>query len=238
MVSALRGRGRLRRRRQGYESSKGEFVIVDEEEIKALRPETTHVIEIVQVADAREIGPTSIERIYYLSPENKAAGSPFAVVREALGEWAGIGSIALHGRDYVVAVVAQGDAMAMYTLRTAGEVHDVHDISEVVFADVKVKPEEVKLARAVLGSFERLTDVSTLTDRYQESLKKMIAARASEAIDAKPAAGKKGTAPVLNLMEALRRSLAQVKDQKRPTRTPAKKAKVIAHTPGRRRKVS
>lgn len=223
---------------KGYESAKGEYVVVEAGEIEELRPEATHVIDIVQTMHASAIDPTYIERVYYLAPESKASGSPFAVIREALGELAGVGSLALHGREYVVAVVPRGEAITLYTLRTKGEVHGLDDISEVEFAHVKVKAEEVKLARQIVGSFQETADLSTLTDHYQESLKRMIAAKTPETINAAPSpVGRGRKAPVVNLMDALRQSLAHVQDAKRQPRAGRHRpAKVLVHRPTRRRK--
>src|SRR5262249_6631789 len=136
---------------KGYESAKGEYVVVEAEEIEKLRPEATHVVDIAQTIDASGIDPVFIERMYSLAPENKASGARFAVIREALGDLAGLGSLALHGREYVVVIVPRGDAIALYTLRTAGEVYDVDRMSELKLANVKTKADEVKLARQILA---------------------------------------------------------------------------------------
>jgi len=70
---------------KGYESSKGHFVIVEQEEIEKLRPEASHVIDLAHVVDASTIDPIYVERSYYLAPEDKTAGTSFAVLRDALG---------------------------------------------------------------------------------------------------------------------------------------------------------
>lgn len=217
---------------RGHESAKGEFVIVEDDEIDRLRPEASHVVEISQIADASIIDPIYIERVYYLTPAAAASGAPFAVIRDALGERAGIGYLALHGREYVVAVLARDSALALYTLRTAGEVRALDAIDDVELAAVRVKPDEVKLARQVLGSLRPLTDLSTLTDHYEEALRKMLATKAPESPPT--SAGVKGRkAPVVNLMDALRRSLAQVPVSRKAAGTSGprrrKTARVIAH---------
>jgi DNA end-binding protein Ku len=166
--------------------------------------------------DASAIDPLYIERSYYLAPDNKAAASSFAVLREALDGKAAVGRLALHGREYLAAVLPRDKEMILYTLRTSGEVRDAGSIDELKFATGKPRAEEVKLARQVLNSLESSADLSTFTDHYEERLKEMLQAKHAEVVTGKgqPAA----TAPV-NLMDALRKSLAQVSaSKKKPVR--------------------
>jgi DNA end-binding protein Ku len=228
---------------KGYESSKGNFVVVEDEEIAKLRPESTHVIDIGQIVDAASIDPIAIERAYYLAPETKAAGAAFAVLRDGFGSRAGVGRLALHGREYLVAVMPRDQALVMYTLRTAREMRKPTAIDELAFADVKVKPEEVKLARQVMQHFDTGADVSELTDHYQEALREMLAAKTPEEVVT--IAGEKGAkkrGQVVDLMDALRQSLARVESTKAP-RAPAKpsrqaRARVLSHPTSKRRKAS
>jgi DNA end-binding protein Ku len=212
-------------------------VLVEEEEIAGIRPESTRVIEISHVVDASTVDPIYIERPYYLAPENKSAGSPFAVVREALDGKAGVGRLALHGREYLVAILPREDALLMYTLRTAGEVRQLKQIDELEYAHTKVKPEEVKLARQVLNSFETEADLSKFTDNYQQALREMLEAKG----EAEPIAAEKGKpTKVVNLMDALRQSLDKVsKEKKRPARAAARKtARVVKHPSSKARRAS
>ena len=103
------------------------------------------------------------------------AGAPFAVIREALADRSAVGHVAIHGREYLVAVLARHSSLVMYTLRTAGEVRDVQSIDEGDFADVKVKPAEVNLAGQVLDNLEPVKTLSSFTDHYQDALKDMLA---------------------------------------------------------------
>jgi len=224
---------------KGYEAEKGQYVIVEEGDIASVRPESSHVVEITHVVEATVIDPIYIERTYYLAPDIKAAGSPFAVVREGLAGRAAVGRLSQHGREYLVGVVPREDVLLLYTLRTAGEVREMDEISEIEFADVRVKPEEVKLARQVLNSFDTVPDLSEFVDNYQVALKRMLKTKgAGEVVPApQPAAPTK----VVNLMDALRQSLAQVSaDKKRPAKAgSARAARVIKHPSGRKaRKVS
>jgi DNA end-binding protein Ku len=223
---------------KGYESSKGQFVLVEEEEISKLRPESTRVIDIAHVVDAAKIDPLLIERAYFLAPDTKIAGPSFAVLRESIDGRAGVGRLALHGREYLVAVLARDEALLMYTLRTSGEVRSAGNIDELEFARVKAKPDEVKLARQVLQHYEQDVDLSTFTDHYQESLRAMLQAKAPDSTVVTK--GGKPAGKVVDLMEALRQSLARVSSEK-PRGARAKKParmRVVAHPAGKRRKAS
>src|SRR5215472_13993602 len=160
---------------KGYETSKGHYVLVEEEEIEKLRPESTRTVDLSHVVDAKTIDPIHVERSYYVTPDTKAAGAAFAVIRDALAGHAAVGRLALHGREYLVAVTPREDGLALYTLRSSGEVRELSSTDGLEFADVKVKPDEVKLAKQVLGSLKTTNDLSSFTDRYEEALREMIA---------------------------------------------------------------
>jgi DNA end-binding protein Ku len=220
---------------KGYESSKGRYVLVSEEEIAKVRPTSTHVVDLSHVLATSEIDPIYIERSYFLAPDNRNAGSPFAVLREALEGQAGVGRLALHGREYLVAVLPREEGLVMYTLRMAGEVRDMSDIETLEFASARTKPDEVRLARQVLNALDHETQLSAFTDHYEEALKAMLAARAGSEVETA-----EGAAPapkkVVNLMDALRQSLAAVSEpKKKPARAkhPRRAARVITH-PGRK----
>jgi len=204
---------------KGHESAKGRYVMVEKEEIEKIRPESTRTVHLSHVLDASAIDPIYIERIYFLAPENKAAGSAFAVLREALAGKAAVGRLALHGREYLAAVLPRDKELLLYTLRTSGEVREAASIDELRFATAKPGAAEVKLARQVLGSLKTAPDLSAFTDHYEEALRDMLRGKHAEAVTdgGKPA----GATPV-NLMDALRKSLAQVATaKKRPARAGA-----------------
>jgi DNA end-binding protein Ku len=213
---------------KGYEQSQGRMVVVEEDEIKALRPEATHVAEISHILDEAVIDPIHVERSYYLAPDGKRAGESYTVIREGLGGKAAVGRLALHGREYLVAIVTRGRALLLHTLRTKGEVRAMKAIDGLEHAQGKAKPAEVRLIRQVLASFESDADIADFTDNYQTALKKMLASKGAETVatdeEARPA-------KVVDLMDALRQSLDQVK-------TPKRKGRVLAHAAHARRKAS
>jgi DNA end-binding protein Ku len=193
---------------KGYEFEKGQYVVLDDEDIAKVRPESTRVINVVQFADASLIDPVYVERPYYLAPDGNVAAEAFAVVREGMAGKAAVGKLALYGREYLVAIAPRENGLVMYTMRHASEVRAMSSIDELKLVPTKIKPDEIKLARQVIGNFETGGDLTQYKDEYQEQLRKMIDAKVEGKEIVGPA--EEETPKVVNLMEALRQSLERV----------------------------
>ena len=217
---------------KGYEFEKGQYVVMEEEDMAKVRPESTRVINIVQFADSSMIDPVYVERPYYLAPDGTVAGEAFAVIREGMAGKAAIGKLALYGREYLVAIQPREKGLVMYTLRHASEVRSMSAIDELSSVPAKIKPDEIKLARQVIGNFETGGDLSQYKDEYQEELRKIIDAK----VEGKEIVGppEEETPKVVNLMEALRQSLERVSAGKKRTARISEEApqKVAARAAG------
>jgi len=198
---------------KGYEFEKGRYVVMDEEDMAKVRTESTRVIDLVQFTDAAAIDPIYVERPYYLAPDGPMAKDAFAVMREGMTGKAGIGKLALYGREYLVAVQPRDKGLVMYTMRHAAEVRTMDQIEELDQVPSKVKPDEVKLAKQVIGNFEGTLDLREYTDKYQEELQRIIDAKVAgeEVVQTEEEAPPK----VVNLMDALRQSLDRVSTTKK-----------------------
>src|ERR1043165_4026460 len=139
---------------KGYEFEKGRYVVMDEEDLSKVRPESTRVIDLVQFAPAESIDPIYVERPYYLAPDGQMAQEAFAVMREGMQGKAGIGKLALYGREYLVAIRPQKKGLVMYTLHHDAEIRSIDTIEELNSVPAKVKPEEIKLAKKVFSTFK------------------------------------------------------------------------------------
>jgi DNA end-binding protein Ku len=198
---------------KGYEFEKGRYVVMTEEDIAKVRPESTRTINLVQFAELESLDPIYFERPYYLAPESQVAADAFAVVREGMAGKVGIGKLALYGREYLVAVQAREKGLVMYTLRQADEIRAMNEVSEYELLPTTVRPEEVKLARQVISTFESELDLRAYRDDYQAELRRIIDAKvAGEEVVAKE---EEAPAKVVNLMEALRKSLESVSENKK-----------------------
>jgi len=138
---------------------------------------------------------------------------------------AGIGKLALYGREYLVAVQPKDKGLVMYTMRRANEVRSMDAIDELSGVPSKVKPEEIKLAKQVISNFEGEFNLAEHADAYQEELQRIIDAKiAGEEV---VATTEEAPPKVVNLMDALRQSLDRVSTGKKKT------VKVEAEEPAR-----
>jgi DNA end-binding protein Ku len=210
---------------KGYEFEKGRYVVMSEDDMSKVRPESTRVIDLVQFTEASSIDPVYVERPYYLAPDGPMAREAFAVMREGMKGKAGIGKLALYGREYLVAVQPRDKGLVMYTMRHAKEVRSMDHIEELDDVPAKVKPEEIKLAKQVIENFESALNLADYSDKYQEELQRIIDAKvAGEEV----VATVEETPPkVVNLMDALRQSLDRVSTGKK------KAAKAVIEKPVR-----
>jgi DNA end-binding protein Ku len=218
---------------KGYEFEKGHYVVLTEEDVDKVRPVSTRVIELKQFADDKALDPIYIDRAYYLAPDGPVAAEAFAVMREGMAGKAGVGKLALYGREYLVAVRPQSNGMVMYTLHHAAEIRSIDTIDELQSVPKQVKADELRLAKQVIGTFDKTLDIASYQDEYKDELRKVIDAKI---------AGREVVAPeieappkVVNLMDALRKSLDSVSAAKK---TPARVIAVkqpAARAEGKRR---
>jgi DNA end-binding protein Ku len=217
---------------KGYEFEKGRYVVMNEEDIAKVRPESTRVIDLVQFTDESAIDPIYVERPYYLAPDGPMALEAFAVMREGMKGKAGIGKLALYGREYLVAVQPRDKGLVMYTMRHAKEVRSMENIEELETVPSKVKPDEIKLAKQVIGNFEAELDLKEYRDEYQEELQRIIDAKiAGEEVIA---TAEEAPPKVVNLMDALRQSLDRVSTGKKKAAKAEIEKPVKAAAPKRR----
>ena len=214
---------------KGYEFEKGRYVVLTGEDFDKVRPASTRVIELVQFADDSAIDPIYVDRSYYLAPDGAMAADAFAVMRDGMKGKVGVGKLALYGREYLVAVRPRQRGIVMHTLHHAAEIRGMDAVEELNTVSPTVKPEEIKLARQVIETFEGPLDLASYKDEYREGLQAIIDAKVAgqeivaPSVDAPPR--------VVNLMEALRKSLDTVSaTKKRPVKA------VIPKAPAKRKR--
>jgi DNA end-binding protein Ku len=218
---------------KGYEFEKGRYVIVNDEDIDKVRVESTRVINLEQFTDDTAIDPIYLERPYYLAPDGPVAKEAFAVIREGMKGKAGIGKVALYGREYLVKVQPREQGLIMYTLRHANEIRSMEGIDELHDMPAKIKPDEIRLAQQVIGTFEGDVDFQSYRDDYQVGLREIIDAK----IEGREIVAQEVEAPpkVVNLMEALRKSLDSISaSKKKPAALEAGARKVSRIAPKKR----
>jgi DNA end-binding protein Ku len=158
---------------KGYEFEKGRYVVMDEEDMAKVRTESTRVIDLVQFTEAAAIDPIYVERPYYLAPDGAMALDAFAVMREAMKGKAGIGKLALYGREYLVAVQPRDKGLVMYTMRHAKEVRGMNAIEEL--------DSQVRRSWWRLSGVERAAQVERV-ERFADTLRTLDARRCAGAL--------------------------------------------------------
>ena len=211
---------------KGWEVAKGQFVVVEDEEIEALQNrDDSRSIEIAQFVAASEVDPIYFDRTYFLVPaQAPAARRPYVLLLNAMREsgMAALGRFVQQGREKLCLIRPKGDALALETLFLSADVYSQAEIEEAV-EETSVKGPELALAQQVIDSLAGEFDPSELQSDYRRDLKALLEAKlAGEELTAPPEPAEE--APVIDLMEALRRSVEEARDAKKPaSKKPAPK---------------
>jgi DNA end-binding protein Ku len=217
---------------KGYEFEKGRYVVLDEADLAKVKTESTRVIDLVQFADDAALDPLYFDRAYYLAPDGAMASQAYAVMKEGMKGKVGIGKVALYGREYLVAVRPHDRGLVMFTLHHAAEIRTMDAIDELQSLPAVSRPDEIKLARQVIDTFDGALDMSNFKDEYVEGLRAIIDAKVAgqEIVSAAAEPAPK----VVDLMEALRKSLDAVSTgRKKPAKAdlPASRREATVEKP-------
>ena len=198
---------------RGWEAAKGQFVPVEDAELEALESfDTSRAIEITRFVTAADVDPVYFDRTYYLVPAGtEAQRRPYALLLEAMRDSgvAGLGSFVLAGKEKLCLIRAKGDALALETLFVEEDVRSQEEIDEAVGATA-VRKEELALARQIIAGLEGAFDPAELRSEYRAKLRELLEAKLEgrELAELEPVAEQ---VPVVDLMEALRASVAAAK---------------------------
>ncbi len=193
---------------KGYEVSKGEYILLTDDEIKSVKLESTKTIDIERFVPGDEIDRIYWDNPYYLAPDGKLAQEAFAVIRTAMeksGQIA-LGRIVMATRERILALEPRGKGILAYTIRTDAEVRKPDEIFSSI-SDEKVNPAMIAIAEKIIEQQEGPFDPSQFVDRYEEALKALIADK-QKGHKVKAVADPEDT-NVVDLMSALRESLAK-----------------------------
>jgi DNA end-binding protein Ku len=201
---------------KGYEYRKNEYVVVEPEEIKKIEPKTAKAMEILEFVKATEVDPVYFESSYYLMPE-EAGRRPYALLTKALeeSEYVAIAKLTMHNREYTVFLRPHEGGLMLHTMYYEEEVRKVEGFGA---PDVELKDSEVKVAHQLIEALATEWDPSKFHDDFQENLKKLIQTKLEGGEIAEVEKPKK-LAPVVDLMAALKESLAQMEGRKKPVAT-------------------
>jgi DNA end-binding protein Ku len=193
---------------KGFEVAKDKYVLVDPEELKALRIESTRVLDLTHFVDAASIDRIYWDEPYYLSPSDKTGVEAFAVILEAMREKrrVGIGRIVLHMRERICALEPRDRRILLTTLRTHEDIVPAKDVGGI---DKLPKPDRkmLEIAERIIAQQEGAFDPSKFKDRYEDAVRDLIARKKKGQKLTTAAPIEKDDGKVVDLMDALRRSL-------------------------------
>jgi len=197
---------------KGYEVSKGEFVLLAQDEIDAVKLESKKTLELTQFVDASEIDVLYYEKPYFVVPADDLAEEAFIVLREALrrAKKVGLGQLAMRGREYVVSLKPCGRGMVLETLRYADEVNKAQGYFREI-PDDQPDGELLDLATALIDRKTAKFEPQEFHDRYVEALKELVErkrkAKGRKIIEDKEDGGGRSGSNVVDLMAALKKSM-------------------------------
>jgi DNA end-binding protein Ku len=199
---------------KGYEYRKGEYVVIEPEEIKKIEPKTAKAMEIVQFVKASEIDPLYLESSYSMTPE-EGGRRPYALLSRAMADnnYYAIAKLTMHNREYTVCLRPYRGGLMLHTMFYQDEVRALESFES---EGVEIREAELKIANQLIEALADSFDPARFHDTFQENLKALIKARLEgrqvTAIETpKPA-------PVVDLLAALKQSLAQMGEKKPPAR--------------------
>jgi DNA end-binding protein Ku len=192
---------------KGYEYETGQYVLVDADEIKKITPPSGKTMEIITFLKENEVDPIYFDSSYFALPEQHAE-KPYALLLKALEDTqkVGVAKVTMHQREYTVFIRARDNGLTLHTMYYANEIAAVEGYGRKY--DSKLRPEEVKLADQLVQSLSAPFKPEQYHDEFQEQLNALIESKLKgKAVTApsRPTA----KAPVIDMMEALKRSLAK-----------------------------
>jgi DNA end-binding protein Ku len=219
---------------KGWEVSKGEFVLVEEADLEAVALQRSQSIEILRFVSQADVDPVYFDRTYYLSPASAAAQRrPYVLLLRAMEEtgMAAVGKFVLWGKENLCLIRAQENALVLETLYFAEDVRSKAEIEEAV-VETDVKGPELELAGQVIQSLVGEWDPADFENEYRRDLRAMLEAKLQGEEIKRPEPAPE--TPVVDLMEALRRSVAEAQTR-RPAASGSRKTKAAPKSGSRKR---
>jgi DNA end-binding protein Ku len=214
---------------RGYELSKGRFVEVEEEELDAVQIESTHTIDVDEFVPQEEIDERYLDRPYYIAPDGKTGADAFAVIRDAMKKkkMVGIARVVMARRERIMMLEPFGKGIMGTTLHYPYEIRSDDAVFEEI-PEMKLPDQMIGLAEDIIDKMTGEFEPDKFEDRYENAMIELIRSK-QEGLPApkeKPAAR---PANVVNLMDALRRSVEGETGKAKPAKAaPAKKAEPAA----------
>jgi DNA end-binding protein Ku len=198
---------------KGYEYRKDEYVVIEPDEIKKIEPKTAKTMEILEFVKGSEVDPVYFESSYYMLPE-EAGRRPYALLTKAMEEsnYVAIAKLTMHNREYTVFLRPHEGGMMLHTMYYEEEVRKVEGFGA---PDVELKESEIKVANQLIEALADEWNPEKYHDTFQDNLKNLIQTKLEGGKIVEVEKPKK-LAPVVDLMAALKQSLAEMEGKKKP----------------------
>jgi DNA end-binding protein Ku len=208
---------------KGFEYEKGKYVLLDQKEIDELKLESKQTIELVRFVDQDAIDPRYFEKPYYLLPDGEVGDEGYVIIQKALAEAGkvGVGQLVLRGQSNIVALTPCGRGLVLEVLRQADELKSADAFFKEV-PEVKVDKEALDLAKELIERKAGAFEPQKFKDEYTEAVWELINAKIEHRAPAL-VAEEPGTAKVINIMDALKKSVKQ-QGKGAPEKAPAAKS--------------
>ncbi|HEX6544913.1 MAG TPA: Ku protein [Bryobacteraceae bacterium] len=189
---------------KGFETSKNRYVVVDDEELKKIAPATATTIEVLQFVNGGEVDPIYLEKSYYMAPDEKVS-KPYVLFMQALKEtgYAAVAKISMHSREHIVLIRPGMQGLLLHTLFYSNELHSAN--RQTSAAKTSPTRKELDLAKNLIRQLAGPFKPDQFEDTYRKNVEKLIEQKKKGV----PITGvtRKRKAPVIDLMDALQRSL-------------------------------
>lgn len=207
---------------RGYEVSKGEFVVLEPEEIEAAKPESSTTIDIGDFVEAAEIDPVYFEKSYFLEP-TEVGVKPFSLLKRALEETdrVALARVTIRTRERLATLRTYEDTLVLETMFWPDEIRSTGALDVPEGAESKVRPKELDMARSLVGNLADRFRPESYTDAYRTALEDLIERKMRG--DTKRAKRRKVEPKVIDLMEALKASVEKSKGSRKPAKKAARK---------------
>jgi DNA end-binding protein Ku len=200
---------------KGYAVGKDQYVLVEDEEIKKVQPSSGDTMEIQEFVKLQEVDPLYYDQSYYIVPE-EAGKKPYYLLVDTMEKsgYVAVAKISMHQREYTILVRPRQGGLTLHTMYYENEIREVPEYGRR--GDFEVRPQEIKLAEQLVESLATPFEPKKYTDAYQARLKELIEAK-QQGKEAQPTEARR-LAPVIDLMDALQKSLKDRPEKKAPAR--------------------
>jgi DNA end-binding protein Ku len=192
---------------KGYEHDRGRYVMIDDEELKELQVESSKIIDLTRFVDREEVDPVYLDAPYYVYPDGKLAAETFRVIGQAMADkgLSGVGKVTLSSRERLVLIEPRGGGLLMSTLRSADEVRAAEFAAD--YDASGIDPDMLSIAETIIERRKGAFDPVDFRDTYQDALRGLVENKLKGIATAPRTFAE--PAKVIDLMEALKRSLVE-----------------------------